>query len=217
MRRSFRAARADGMPPRQTLILQPGQKGGRRPTGHVNASKVMQRRTVRRKTAARSIMDLKDVKTMASGLQGNDESLLFGHERAVSTDDDLGLGSYRDQGDIAYYSTQAIADREHLQDSIVIRESITRFWDIHHQHAAGLKLKVNKPMFILMELKIAKALFFPDEFTMGKAKRSAEEDWAESETRQQQMDETVFANGLFELADLWTDSLLGALEPLESR
>ena len=86
---------------------------------------------------------------------------------------------YRKQGDVAFYTGDALKTRNALQENRHIHKRIDRLWTT----AVGKSRQAMiQKVYVDLNVKICKALFFPDEFTVEDATEAVLEDWANSET-----------------------------------
>jgi hypothetical protein len=116
---------------------------------------------------------------------------------------------YHQQGNLQMYTTENIRKRLALKHEAIIQEVISQWWN------ATLKLK-NKPTHISKRVYMSLCMavytvMMPASTgkTIEDARRSAEDDWIQDSrgSHIQIMDFKVFYNAIFQLADIWCESI----------
>ena len=120
---------------------------------------------------------------------------------------DAATGSYRDQGDFTMYSNDKIAKRINIKDSPRAKEEIDRFWNCFASVQEHGEISVDE--YTSVSIRLSKALFHESEFTVEEGQLAAADDWncEVLERGRATMDKETYFESLFELTDLWTESV----------
>ena len=108
------------------------------------------------------------------------------------------------QGNMDFYSNDNLIYRKMLRSTKEILNILKRWW----KACDALKEEdgtLGKRAYLAMDVKIQKAL--NRHFEARKAWEIAEKDWVRDSRGENTIDEKKFYDAIFELADMWTDSV----------
>ncbi|KAK3258001.1 hypothetical protein CYMTET_32933, partial [Cymbomonas tetramitiformis] len=106
-----------------------------------------------------------------------------------------------EQGNAAFYTEENIQRRLQLKKSERVRQSISLWWNLIPKDSEN---HVNKPAYLEMTQAIQYALV-PEADEIGLD--AGEEDWQEDTKGKGYLDERMFFDALFELADMWCEDI----------
>ena len=122
--------------------------------------------------------------------------------------------AYLQQGDEVFYSEVMVRRRLELVNDPDIRVAVALWWNVMPKSyrvldpftPSGQQQLVEKAEYVVMNVKIQRALA-TDPFDFLSALQSAEEDWIDDCHGKDALDEAAFRSALFQLADIWVDSV----------
>ena len=125
------------------------------------------------------------------------EDLRFTFEKAAGSD-----VPYWMQGTESYDTPEALAMRAAVKEDVRVQRELDRFWSAYNKDDAD---RISKAEYLKVHVKIGLVLV-PD-LTPEEAHASGEEDWKEDARGQETMGRAELFACLFQLADMWVDSL----------
>ena len=112
---------------------------------------------------------------------------------------------YWQQGSDAFDSQDMVALRASLKKDGRVKAEIAKFWSVYKKGADG---KISKAEYLNVHVKYTLVLI-PD-ITPEEARSAGEEDWASDSGGADSMTKVQLFHCLFELADMWVNSVDGA-------
>jgi hypothetical protein len=157
--------------------------------------------------------DLSQIKTRTDV----EETDLLAHEKehggGEGKDDAV---DYRKDGRKTFYTDENVLRRLRFRRHPHLLAATARFWNTFASVRANGYL--SKAEYYEVQVKLCKALFAPEDFTVGEAREAVEADWADANTvglpgpspdvpTVQAMGEEAFFDSMFETIDIWTESI----------
>lgn len=127
------------------------------------------------------------------------------HNVVTEFDEGSGLppGLIRDQGNLDFYSNDNLIQRKNIRNSEIIKRILSLWWKTCDPLKHGGVLKMNE--YLVLNTKIQKAVD-PD-FEPRHALKMAKQDWKRDAQGKSALTEDMFNASIFEIADMWTDSV----------
>lgn len=126
----------------------------------------------------------------------------------VETETKLRALAYREQGNADYYSEENMFKRFVLMKSRAIRRCADLWWSVACQPRTEddpRRQALHKSQYVEMNSRMQLALV--PEMPAKEARECAEEDWRDDAGGRALMPRDLFFHALFQLADLWVDSV----------
>jgi adenylate/nucleoside-diphosphate kinase len=109
---------------------------------------------------------------------------------------------YHMQGNSRFETEAAKTRRQLIMYDAAVRDAITRYWSITPKTEAG---RVSKAVYTGVCLRISKVIL--PGFSEEESKKVIEDDWANDSQGAETLDYFLFYRAIFQLADIWTNSL----------
>ena len=109
---------------------------------------------------------------------------------------------YHLQGNSRFETEAAKARRQLIMYDAAVRDAITRYWSIAPKTEAG---RVSKSVYTGICLRISKVIL--PGFSEEESKKVIEDDWENDSQGAETLDYFLFYRAIFQLADIWTNSL----------
>jgi hypothetical protein len=114
------------------------------------------------------------------------------------------VSRYRYDGNLDLYTEDALTDRRSNLDEDRIQAALETWWGTF---TANKKGTISKKEVIEVHVRICKALFDPEEWSLKEATAAARADWAREQGKKKHMSKEAFFLSLFETVDLWTEGV----------
>jgi hypothetical protein len=110
---------------------------------------------------------------------------------------------YRNEGDHGMYTSEMLQQRRLLRNHPGVEAWLKKFWHVFEKGTP----QIPKEQYLDFQLKLCRALFDDDDWSLDAAQRMVEQDWdREFGPASTAITEEQFMDSLFETIDVWTES-----------
>ena len=123
----------------------------------------------------------------------------------VSSEEELSMIPYWQQGDATMLSEEMLEKRSHLRNDTRVLTELQRWWETAQRSLPKRAGSIDKGEYVKISRRLCKAMLA--EWDSQVAQALAEEDWGEDSRGAHEMSRQAFMDCIFELADMWTKSV----------